>query len=169
MPRLQHFDNLGTARFITFSCFQRYPYLNRAAARNIVVEELESLRAGKEIRLLAWVLMPDHVHLVLWPRKSVKLGRTIGQFKARTALRILPLYPEREHRRRSNGQSAVWQRRCYDHNCRSAETVREKVDYCHRNPVTAGIVARPEDWPWSSYRFYSEQGHALIEIDAIDL
>ena len=169
MTRLTHYDDFNTARFITFSCYQRFRYLKSAAARNIVVEELTHLRVEREIRLLGWVIMPDHMHLVLWPPRGVRLGTVLGQMKARMALKILRQLPEDLHRQRANGRTAVWQRRCYDHNCRSREIVRVKINYCHMNPVRAGLVSRPDEWPWSSYRWYAGFPDPLIEIDMVDL
>ena len=169
MPRLKHFEDLGDARFITFSCFQRYPYLRSASCRNVVVDELTLLQSQHAVRILGWVLIADHVHFILWPPESSKLGRLIGQLKGRSARRILKLHPNANHRRRSDGRCAVWQRRCYDHNCRKSEVVREKLHYCHMNPVKAGLVRSPQDWPWSSYRYYAGYDDALLEIDAIDL
>ena len=128
MTRLRHYDNLGTARFVTFSCFRRYPYLAVDRLVLPVIEQLQNLRESYGISIHGYVIMPDHVHFVLSPPEGTRLGVVIGQLKARSSRVILSLLREENDIRmkikmRDNGQAAVWQRRCYDHNCRTAETV----------------------------------------------
>ena len=62
----------------------------------------------------------------------------------------------------------IWQRRCYDHNCRSEESIWEIINYCHNNPVMRGLVDSPEKWEWSSYRHYHDLGNIKIAIDMVD-
>ncbi len=71
-------------------------------------------------------------------------------------------------RRNAKSRFVFWQRRCYDHNCRTVEAVREKIKYCHMNPVKAGLVNDPLDWPWSSYRHYVGRDDAVLEIDGFE-
>jgi putative transposase len=170
MPKLRHFDRLGTARFVTFTCFQRYPYLSEDYARRILLEGLVHLRTHREIRILAWVAMPDHVHLILHPPTGLKLGPAIGRLKNWTARQILnaPEFGGVELHR-SDGRQALCQRRFYDHSCRSLETVRQKIDYCHMNPVSTGLVEQPCDWPWSSYNWYRGAAPVVLDIDGIEL
>ncbi len=167
MPQLRHFDNLGTARFITFSCYRRRKYLSDEANVLILFDQLSTLRSKYSIKILGYVVMPDHVHLVLLPPDGLKLGVLIGQLKGRSARAIIGL--RNDISLRSNGQPAVWQRRCYDHNCRTQEIVIEKIRYCHTNPVKSGLVRVPGDWPWSSFRWYNGDRSRLLEIDEIEL
>ena len=170
MPRLRHYDSLNTARFVTFSCYRRHRYLADRLSRDMVLEEITALRDVHKIKVLGYVVMPEHIHLVLHPPDDLELGRIIGQFKARSARAIL------SHCRQSRGQilvrpdgrPAVWHRRCYDHNCRTAEIVLEKIRYCHDNPVKRGLASRPEDWPWSSYRWYHGRRNDVLEIDGYE-
>jgi putative transposase len=173
MPKLRHYDHLGTARFVTFSCFQRLRLLSDSIARQAVLDELSRLRTNHDIRVLGYVVMPEHVHLVVLPPDDVNLGPLIGALKARSARVILDLIRSCPRRQRlpvrPGGTPAVWQRRCYDHNCRTPEDVVEKVKYCHDNPVKRGLAAKPEDWPWSSCRWYLGQREAVLEIDGIEM
>ena len=59
----------------------------------------------------------------------------------------------------------IWQPSFYDFNIYSEEKLREKLNYIHWNPVRAGLCAKPEDWPWSSYSFYKtgKQGRIIIQ------
>ncbi len=167
MPKLCHYDDLGTARFITFSCYRRHKYLSDENSILILLDQLRKLRFDCAINILGYVIMPDHVHLVLYPTNVTKLGVLIGQLKGRSAHAIIG--SRKDIYKRSNGQPAVWQRRCFDHNCRTPEIVIEKIQYCHNNPVKKGLVDTPDEWPWSSYGWYNGDKNALLEIDGIEL
>jgi len=177
MSRLRHFDNLGTARFVTFSCFRFFRLLIEESFIGVFLEELEKARIQYSLSILGYVVMPNHVHLVLLPRENIKLGSVIGLIKAQSARRILKICKNdnpiilknllvvRNRRKRY----VFWQRRCYDHNCRTIEAVREMINYCHMNPVKAGLVDNPDEWPWSSYRWYLGDMDSIVEIDDVEL
>jgi putative transposase len=171
MPRLRHIENTGTGRFVTFSCYRRHRYLSDSASRQALLDELAFLRTEHQIKILGYVIMPEHVHLVLDPPDGCRLGVLIGQMKARSARRTLSHLQEKGGRslKRADGKPAVWQRRCYDHNCRTMDIVVEKIRYCHNNPVSRGLVSKPEDWPWSSYRWYHGRRESEFEIDGVEL
>jgi REP element-mobilizing transposase RayT len=59
-----------------------------------------------------------------------------------------------------------WQRRFYDFNVRARRKSIEKLKYIHRNPVVRGLVARPEDWPWSSFRHYATGEVGRVEVES---
>jgi putative transposase len=175
MTRLRHFDHLNTARFITFSCYRRLPLLNSQETKDIFVGHLQLFRERTGIKVFGYVVMPEHVHLVLYPPADISLGREIGKLKAYAAIdlmKVLDSLSEPVPRRcQSDGSEAdvraFWERRCYDHNCRTPETTIEKINYCHNNPVKRGLVSEPAAWPWSSYRWY--QGFdALLAMDMIE-
>ncbi len=161
MTKLRHWDDLGTARFVTFSCFMRKPYLNQPGAKRLLVDEIDRARTKHLFKIIGYVLMPEHVHIVLFPQDKMKLGMVVGEIKSRMAKQYFA----------QSGVAPVgvtrvfWQRRCYDHNCRSVETVREKVRYCHQNPVTRGLVDSAEKWPWSSYNWYHGRRDVPLAID----
>ena len=64
------------------------------------------------------------------------------------------------------GETQFWQRRYYDFNVWSERKTREKLGYMHRNPVRRGLVAEPEDWPWSSFRHYATGTAGTVEIES---
>ena len=108
---------------------------------------------------------------------TLKLGRVIGRLKSQLARRMPPLLHGGHGRRvdrlrvTRGGEDRLvfWQIRCYDHNCRSFETAKEKIDYCHRNPVKRGLVSEPGEWRWSSYNWYAGNSDVLISMDESDL
>jgi len=165
VTRLHHYDDLGTARFVTFSCFMRAPSLTLSNAMVILARELDRARQTHGFLLLGYVFMPDHVHLVLLPPEGMKLGQVVGEIKSRSArayFATVPIGPP-------DAAHVFWQRRCYDHNCRTLETVCEKIRYCHNNPVRRGLVADASDWVWSSYNAYLGKADVPLVVEAIPL
>jgi putative transposase len=170
MPKLRHYDDLGTARFITFPTYRRRPVLLVEGACQALAVEISRMRLELKVRLLGYVFMPEHVHLVLHPPDGTKLGKIIGQLKARSS-RIIGRIPGlRDDFLRDADKSSVriWQLRCYDHNCRSPVATREKIEYCHNNPVTRGLVKEPGEWRWSSFNWYRGIAGVPLEIDSLD-
>ena len=173
MPKLRHFDHLNTARFVTFSCYHRLQLLNAPPVITAFLDTLQLIRETHRIGLLGYVVMPEHVHLVLHPPDSLKLGPLVGALKSKSGGRIvaqsLVMFPE-ECRIRKNGvtRRVFWQARCYDHNCRSRETVVEKINYCHNNPVVRGLVREPGEWRWSSFNWYAGRDDVPITMDRLE-
>ncbi len=177
MVQLKHFDHDGRARFVTFCTHRKLPILTNDTFRMIVVEALDEVRKQSEFRLLAWVIMPEHVHLVIVPSVESKLGPIIGEIKRISARRIHKLLTAGESDllsklivvRRGTRKFALWLQRCYDHNCRTDNEIREKIMYCHNNPVRRGLVGSPDNWRWSSHSAYSGQGTSKLKVDASEL
>ena len=171
--KLKHYDHDGRARFVTFCTHQKLPVLTNHVFKDIVVNCLFEICRDYKLRLLGYVAMPEHVHLVVVPPEATELGPVIGEFKRITARRIHQLVRNAPSGlleklmtvRNSKTRFVLWQRRCHDHNCRTPESVWEKVNYCHNNPVKRGLVRQPEDWQWSSYRYYGAGDNVLLEID----
>ncbi len=117
--------------------------------------------------------MPEHVHLVLWLPDKIKLGSVVGELKSKSARRMLPLLIDTRGRpadrltahRAGESRLVFWQIRCYDHNCRGPQTVKEKIEYCHKNPVSRGLAKGPEGWRWSSYNWYAGETDVPIAMD----
>ena len=156
MPsRLKRYQSDGNYHFITFSCYRRLPYLNNDHARILFEETLEVLRERHRFDLFGYVLMPEHVHLLLSEPTRQSLATTLGVLKGETSKRL------------KGERVQFWQRRYYDFNVLTYQKYTEKLKYLHRNPVKRGLVASPEDWPWSSFRHYlhGEQGRVEIESE----
>ena len=97
--------------------------------------------------------MPEHVHLLVSEPGKGDLGRAIQALKLSVA--------------RRSPQRPFWQARYYDFNVWTAKKTKEKLRYLHRNPVTRGLEARPEDWKWSSYRHYATGERGTVEIESV--
>ncbi len=134
-------------------------------AMTILAQELDRVRHSRGFSLLGYVFLPEHVHPVLLPPAEMKLGYVIGEIKSRSArayFATAKVGPPEATR-------VFWQRRCYDHNCRTPDTVREKILYCHNNPVKRGLVADLSAWIWSSYNAYLGKDGAPLAAEAIAL
>ena len=176
MPRnLRRFYGRGDLHFITFSCYRRRALLGTAKARNAFVDALREVRSKYKFALAGYVIMPEHVHLLIGEPKIGNPSTVIHSLKLRVSKRL-----RRKRRNMSSAQKSFafseaaesrparfWQRRFYDFNVYSAAKRREKLEYMHRNPVTRRLVKDPKDWVWSSYSSYSGRGTPLIEIDFI--
>ncbi|MEL6741249.1 MAG: transposase [Planctomycetota bacterium] len=141
------------ARFLTFSCKDRSQLLAEGARRDIVADQIAASRLHLAFALHAWVVMPEHVHLLVTPRPpEVGVPRILSAIKRRSATRILAQI--REHHTTPVRQ--LWQPGGgYDRNILGGPEFNEKIRYIHENPVRRGLVERPEDWAWSSASAWS--------------
>ena len=173
--KLKHLDHDGSARFITFCTHKKIPLLTNNVIRNIIINSIEAARKVYGFLLIGYVIMPEHVHLVIIPGIDTNVGVIIGDIKRLSSKRILKIIKTENNNalmdklivcRDGRSRLAFWQRRCYDHNCRSEKSMWEKVNYCHNNPVNRDLVQNREDWEWSSYRWYHGYPNALLEMDS---
>jgi putative transposase len=142
----------GDMHFVTFSCYHRLGYLDSAAARDLFEEALQKAHLRYRFDVIGYVVMPEHVHLLVSEPRSDWLI---------VALQGLKLSVVRRARKRP-----FWQPRYYDFNVFSEEKRIEKLNYMHWNPMKRGLVERPEDWLWSSCRFYQTGERGRVTIDS---
>ncbi len=154
MAKLVRYQQCGCLHFVTFSCYRRQPLLGTEAYDGFE-RELELLRQRYGLLVAGYVLMPEHVHLLV--------GEPIRSSLA-VALQVLKQQTSRKLKRR--GEVHFWQRRYYDFNVWSEARRIEKLRYMHRNPVKRGLVAKPEDWLWSSFRHYATGAEGTVEIES---
>jgi putative transposase len=173
--RRRRFDDDRSPRELTFSCFHGYQFLSRDRTRMWFVEALQETRQEWPIDLWAWVLMPEHVHLLVAPREvGVEVGRFAGGIKEQVARKAIawleenapewiPTITVQEGKRT---RRRFWQPGGgYDRNVDNLKTLLAIIDYIHANPVRRGLVERPEDWEYSSARWYAGIRPVLIEMD----
>jgi putative transposase len=165
MPKLKHYNHDNSVRFITFSCYGRKPYLNLPHTKEILAKQIKLSREINSFKLLGYVFMPEHVHLVIYPLPDTKVGQMIGSIKSHTAIK----YSHANKFDSTRTPLVFWLKRCYDYNCRSISEVKEKINYCHDNPVTRGLVENAGDWIWSSHNWYCGKHDVPISIDVYEL
>jgi putative transposase len=149
---LKRYQFTGDLHFITFSCYQRRPYLASPSARFRFEDALERTRAKYQFLVIGYVVMPEHVHLLLSEPSNAPLA---------TALHALKLSVAKLSRQRP-----FWQSRYYDFNVFSNHKHVEKLRYLHRNPVRRGLVQQALDWQWSSFRHYVTGERGVVEIES---
>jgi putative transposase len=169
---LHRFYGQGDLHFITFSCYARRPYLGSPNARNKFLQILDEVRSRHKLRLLGYVVMPEHVHLVISEPQTGDPSKSMQMLK-QTVSRQVKLRHQAPSTKASSGhpsgddQQAFWQRRFYDFNVWSGKKLQEKLDYMHRNPVQRLLVHHPADWPWSSWSHYEKGERGLIPVDQL--
>ena len=173
--RCERWDIPFDAHCLTFSCFGRNPFLRSERTCRWFLEALDAAREKEPFDLWAFVIMPEHVHVVLWPDEQTKISGILRSIKLSVARKALiwvrghcPRSLMRMEDRQPNGKVSYrfWQRGGgHDRNLRSDRDVHEKIRYVHDNPVRRGLVARPEDWPWSSCRAHLQGVDEPIRID----
>ena len=172
MPnRLHRYYGAGYSHFITTSCYQRRPLLDNPLIRDLFLEVLEQVRRRYHFVVVGYVVMPEHVHLLLTePQLEDPSGvmKALKQGFARRLLARMRLGPHHSDHLLvgqalpENGR--IWQPRFYDFVVFSDKKRVEKLRYIHRNPLRRGLVMEPQDWPWSSFRHYAydEPGPVLV-------
>jgi putative transposase len=149
---LKRYQQTGDFHFVTFSCYQRQPYLGLPAPRNLFEEALERTRSKYKFGVIGYVVIPEHVHLLLTEPVASPLAKALMALKISSSKRLK--------------ESPFWQIRYYDFNVFTRCKQVEKLRYIHRNPVRRGLVDRPEDWEWSSFRHYLTGERATVEIES---
>jgi|SRR5579863_71185 len=155
MPRgLTRLHQSGQSHFVTFCCYDRRRLLTAEASRQVFESALERVRRSFRLRVYGYVVMPEHVHLLVSEPERDTRADAIKSLKQGVSRRLIG---DAEH---------FWQKRYYDFNLRNYPQFVEELRYIHRNPVKAGLCDRPEDWRWSSFRHYATGAEGRVEIES---
>jgi len=181
VQRQQHYSEANHLHFITASTYRRARLFDSPRFRTRFIETLDHLRDEFSFRLVGYVLMPEHFHLLVSPNKAHSPSRIVGSLKQRTARHIVEslkqskepwcrriltqiVLPETVH---DESTYRIWQRRFYDFNVWSESKRLEKLQYMHGNPVKRRLVESPAEWPWSSWRFYHLSDASVLAMDRV--
>jgi putative transposase len=166
---VRRFHEAGDCHELTFSCYRRTALLTNDDWRNDLAESIDRAMIAQNCRLVAYVFMLEHVHVLVQPtgheaRIDLLLKAIKGPFSARMR-RLLeedgnPLLNTLTIRERPGVHGfRFWQEGGgYNRNLRSEVAVLAAIDYIHENPVRRGLCREPADWRWSSARHYREDG-----------
>ncbi|MGE3182143.1 MAG: transposase [Phycisphaerae bacterium] len=170
MVRRRIYDNELYAHFVTFSCFKRRRRLDHDRARRIVLGVLHSELGKQQARCVGFVLMPDHVHAVLWLPQRGQLGAFMKQWKQRSSycLKRFQASELAEYVATIPKEEPFWQRKYYAFHIYSRQKLEEKLHYMHMNPVRSGLVEKTVEWQWSSARWYAQGRDVGVPIRWID-
>ena len=189
--KLPKFNESSYAHFITTKTFENKSIFQDDNYCTILLKDIDFYRNKLGFKLTGYVIMPDHLHFIIWwdvdRLKDLTISIIMHRIKGRSAKRISDyvlsgrqgFYALPNNRRGIKAPATrggvlsqsgvlstrdaikIWQPSFYDFNIYSEEKMQQKLDYIHYNPVRAGLCKNPEDWPWSSYRYYEfgEEGN----------
>ena len=166
--KIRHYESAMQIHELTFSCFQRRPLLTNDLWRTILARSLDSACQEEHFDLLAFVFMPEHVHLLVLPRTAnARVSRFLARTKQPTSKQIRQLLEARSSRlleqltvRERPGKYCFrfWKEGAgFDRNLFSSQAITASVGYIHMNPVKRNLCQRAVDFKWSSARFHLNQ------------
>jgi putative transposase len=156
MTRLRRIEDRDRFFFVTTNLARNTNRLTPAEC-DLILTVLAGQRALGEFFLFGYVVMPTHLHTLLYPHNK-DLVRIMRNLKSKTGYEIL---------RGRGGHGPFWQEGYFDTIIRRVRNFWEKLEYIHRNPVEAGLVKCPEEWKWSSCRHYVKREEGPIAIDPV--
>jgi putative transposase len=175
--RPRGYNEPGHAHELTFSCYQRFSFLSKKRTCEWLAAAIATARTELNYSLWAYVFMPDHVHLIIFPNeREYNVSEFLKQLKepvSRQAVQYLKTeapewLPRIRVRRGQRSEHHFWQSgRGHDRNIDSARTLQKMIEYIHLNPVRKQFVEQACDWKWSSAGWF--EGRALngLEPDPI--
>ena len=151
MPRFpQNRAVPGLTFFVTTSLANRALLLRAPDKAQIVVDSLQFFRRNGDIELYGFVVMPDHVHLILKLHDSLTLPRWVRRFKSYTAHGV--------------GLGPIWEKGYWSEVVAGESFLLEKLQYIHANPIRAGLVTEPQEYAWSSaHHMWSERPEEFVD------
>lgn len=177
--RRRRYNVPNQPRELTFSCYRRFPFLAREPVRQWFREALEEARKEFGFQVWAYVLMPEHAHLLVYPGEAAEhMSDFLQALKAPIARKVIAYLKAHDAawlawlavREGKRLRYRVWQPGGgYDRNVTRTSTMRSMIDYLHGNPVRRKLVAKPEDWEWSSARWFAGIRPVPIAMDALVL
>ena len=164
----------GDAHELTFSCFNQQPFFDNEEYCWKLIDSINRARGIHDFHLWAYVIMPEHVHLLIWPQTAdYSISNILTSIKLSVSKSIIGKLKQLETDKlklmrtgERNRPYRFWMAGgAYDRNMDTQETLMKSVNYIHNNPVKRGLVENPEDWTWSSYRAWNGLKDVILEID----
>ncbi len=147
------------------------PLLAKPQHRDLLLEVLEQVRRRYRFVVAGYVIMPEHIHLLLSEPERDNPSKVMQAIKQGFARRILlRLRAGHDGLQGSVWKTAlhgghIWQARFYDFVAFTEKKRVEKLRYMHRNPVKRGLVLAPQEWAWSSYRHYADGERGIVLVN----
>ncbi|MEN8248540.1 MAG: transposase [Bacteroidota bacterium] len=175
MGRKYKIHNSDRLYFVTFTVVEWIPVFNDLNNIDIILESIQHNQKNKGLEVYAWVIMPNHLHMIIGRNGERSLSDIIRDFKSFTSnqirhnllkdssslkYQILALNGMKNSR---NIDFQLWQQHSHPIEISSDYLFDQKADYIHANPVEAGLVEFPEDWKWSSAIDF-DGGEGIIEL-----
>ena len=154
----------GALHFVTGNVDKRLPIFCNESACRAFLEECQNLKTKRECKLIAFVIMPDHIHLIVNPRDG-NIKEWLGALKSLSAKRLVEIAPHNLFSKTEN-ENQVWQESFKALPLWSNWMIWQKINYIHNNPLKAKLVESAKDYQWTSFRaFYFEENDELLQID----
>jgi|AntRauTorcE11897_2_1112592.scaffolds.fasta_scaffold00096_3 REP element-mobilizing transposase RayT len=159
---------------ITSTVSGRLPLFAMQSIRQILVAGLNFLIYKRNISILAYVIMPDHIHFIA---QGTDLGKKISSFKSYSARRMIDLLKEEGDNQllrklneaklptQKDREHQIWTEGFHPKQISNAAVMGQKIEYIHYNPVKAGLVERKSDWVYSSYGDYFGYSTCLVDVE----
>ncbi len=144
MTSLKRITVKDNCYFVTTNTHDGRPLFADPKLAEVVIQAIHFLRASDRMYVFGWVLMPDHLHLILMPRGEYTLPRIMHSIKS---------YSAQEINKALGWEGKVWQDNYYEHGIRNRQDLDARLRYTLENPVRAGSVENTEDYPYSSVHF----------------
>ena len=168
--------HIGPIYYVTTVVHQRLKLFTQPAYIVPLYDSLHYYCSRYRCGLVGYVVMPDHIHLMLWPHNTPDISAILRDFKTFTAKRIVRQAMVDQNdvllahfcaagEEVGRSEHKVWQDSFWESDVFSERFVRQKLNYMHRNPLRAGLVQQPEQYPYSSYRNYQFDEEWLIKVD----
>jgi putative transposase len=169
MAKRRIFDAEHHAQFVTFSCYRRRRLLDHPVMRDAFVSITAEKLCEHHGICSGFVVMPDHVHAIVWFDTSDALSPFMKSWKQTTSLRLKRVLRGAlsHYAREIHPDDPFWQAKYYPFNLFTERKALEKLEYMHLNPVRAGLVARAYEWRWSSAGYYENGTDVGISIEWI--
>jgi len=178
--RRRVFNEPGHAHYLTYSCVHRWPLLANEGSQRWVVEAMERVRGRHHFDLYAYVIMPEHVHLLVRPqREAYDISRFLSDLKRPVSCKAKRhLQETHQHdwlkrltvKRGSTTVFRFWQPGGgFDQNIWETKALQGVIEYIQANPVRRGLVEEPTEWPWSSAQFWAGMEGVPLTMDPLPM
>lgn len=175
--RYKYFHDLSPY-FITCTTVNWIPVFTSRVIFEMIVECLQFLRMEGALRIYAFVILENHMHMVV---SAEDLSKQIGRFKSYTARKIIDIAKvgnnewllkqcrEEKKKFKTDRTYQLWQEGYHPQRIQSEKMLWQKIEYIHNNPVRRGYVDEPAHWIYSSARNYLKDDHSVLAIDTMEL
>ncbi len=154
MARVRHGQDDWTAYHVTTRTLGEAFHLAPLPEKKRILDAIAFFASRGDFVLYGYVIMSNHIHLILQPSSELALSAIVRDFKKWTS---------RRNQAKAAG-SSLWERRYDDNAIRSRREMGTILEYVHQNPVRAGMIGQAEDYEWSSARNYAGRTDVMIEV-----
>ncbi len=171
-----NFERHGDLFFVTSTVVGFVKLFEMKSLCHIMIENLNYYQNRGDFTIIAYVIMPDHFHIIIKTNKGLSVSQCIGNFKRITSRKITSELEKKGNKKlilslsknallESSSDSRVWEYRFDSFVLTNEVTLRQKIEYIHNNPVKSGLVSEPTEWRCTSARNYAGLDDVLLPVD----